>query len=158
MSEALDGIWFPIANNHRLYDPINDQPADGIQPISNPLETMPGKSGRNRKPPIRFPVSNKRYLHNPITDQRVRSRDSSRIRSSAIAMFDISADRIANNGKPSDSFHVRRFSDRADAERYLDELVVRFKGNKGRDEQGERWSIREVGTVTRYSIGAQNGR
>jgi hypothetical protein len=56
MSEALEGIWFPIANKHHLYDPINDQPADGIQPISNPHETMPGKSGRNRKPRIRFPV------------------------------------------------------------------------------------------------------
>jgi hypothetical protein len=72
-----------------------------------------------------------------------------------IAMFDISADRILNNGKPSDSFHVRRFSDRAAAERNLDELVVRFKGSRGRDEQGERWSIREARVVTRYSIGAQ---
>ena len=69
-------------------------------------------------------------------------------------MFDISADRIANNRKTGD-FHVRRFSDRADAERYLDELVVRFKGNKARDEQGERWSICEAGVVTRYAIGAQ---
>jgi hypothetical protein len=69
--------------------------------------------------------------------------------------FDISADRIANNRKPGDSFHVRRFSDRADAERYLDELVVRFKGNKARDEQGERWSICEAGVVTRYAIDAQ---
>jgi hypothetical protein len=73
-------------------------------------------------------------------------------------MFDISADRIANNGKPGYSFHVRRFSDRAAAERYLDELVVRFRGNKYGDEQGERWSIREAGVVTRYSIGARNGR
>ena len=70
-------------------------------------------------------------------------------------IFDIRADRIANNRKPGDSFHVRRFSDRADAERYLDELVVRFKGNKARDEQGERWSICEAGVVTRYAIGAQ---
>jgi hypothetical protein len=68
--------------------------------------------------------------------------------------FDIIADRIADNRK-CDPFHVRRFSDRADAERYLDELVVRFTGNKGRDEQGEPWSIREAGVVTRYSIGAQ---
>jgi hypothetical protein len=70
-------------------------------------------------------------------------------------MFDISADRIANNRKPGGSFHVRRFSDRVDAEKYLDELVVRFKGDKGRDEQGERWSIREAGVVTRYSISAR---
>ena len=71
------------------------------------------------------------------------------------AIFDIIAERIADHRKPGDPFHVRRFSDRADAERYLDELVVRFTGNKGRDEQGERWSIREAGVVTRYSIGAQ---
>jgi hypothetical protein len=68
-------------------------------------------------------------------------------------IFDISADRIANNRKPDDSFRVRRFSNRAAAERYLDGLVVRFKGNKARDEQGERWSICEVGVVTRYAIG-----
>jgi hypothetical protein len=71
------------------------------------------------------------------------------------AIFDIIAERIADHRKPGDPFHVRRFSDRADAERYLDELVVRFTGNKGRDEQGERWSIREAGVVTRYSIGTQ---
>jgi hypothetical protein len=64
---------------------------------------------------------------------------------------DIIAERIADNRK-CDPFHVRRFCDRADAERYLDELVVRFTGNKGRDEKGERWSIREAGVVTRYSI------
>jgi hypothetical protein len=69
-------------------------------------------------------------------------------------IFDISA-RIANNGKPGGSFHVRRFSDRADAERYLDDLVVRFDGIKARDEQGERWSICEAGIVTRYAIGAR---
>ena len=71
------------------------------------------------------------------------------------ALFDIIAERIANNRQPGDSFHVRRFSDRADAERYLDELVVRFKGSKARDEQGERWSICEAGIVTRYAIDAQ---
>jgi hypothetical protein len=71
------------------------------------------------------------------------------------AIFDIIAERIADHRKLGDPFHVRRFSDRADAERYLDELVVRFTGNKGRDEQGERWSIREAGVVTRYSIGTQ---
>jgi hypothetical protein len=73
------------------------------------------------------------------------------------ALFDIIAERIANNRQPGDSFHVRRFSDRADAERYLDELVVRFKGSKARDEQGERWSICEAGVVTRYAIGVQIG-
>ena len=71
------------------------------------------------------------------------------------AIFDIIAERLADNRKLDDPFHVRRFSDRADAERYLDELVVRFKGNKARDEQGERWSICEAGVVTRYAIGAQ---
>jgi hypothetical protein len=70
-------------------------------------------------------------------------------------LFDIIAERISDNRKPGNPFHVRRFSDRADAERYLDELFLRFKGNKNRDEQGERWSIREAGVVTRYSIGAQ---
>ena len=70
-------------------------------------------------------------------------------------MFDISADKIANDRKPWGSFHVRRFSDRVDAEKYLNELVVRFKGDKGQDEQGERWSVREAGVVTRYSISAQ---
>ena len=70
-------------------------------------------------------------------------------------MFDIIAERIADNKKPGDPFHGRRFSARADAERYLDELFLRFKGNKSRDDQGERWSIREVGVVTRYSIDAQ---
>jgi hypothetical protein len=70
-------------------------------------------------------------------------------------MFDIMAERISDNRKPAEPFHVRRFSDRADAERYLDELFLRFKGNKCQDEQGEHWSIREAGVVTRYSIGAQ---
>lgn len=73
-------------------------------------------------------------------------------------MFDISADRIANNATPGQAFHVRRFSDRADAVRYLDELVARFKGNRGRDKQDERWWICEAGVVTRYTIGARNGR
>jgi hypothetical protein len=62
------------------------------------------------------------------------------------------------NKRPGDPIHVRRFFDRENAEKYLDELVVRFTGDKGRDEQGERWSIREAGTVTRYSIDAQSGR
>ena len=70
-------------------------------------------------------------------------------------MFDISADRLGNNGNPGKSVHVRRFSDRTDAVRYLDELVVRFRGNTARDEQGERWSICEAGIVTRYAIDAQ---
>ena len=67
-------------------------------------------------------------------------------------MFDISADRLGNNGNPGKSVHVRRFSDRTDAVRYLDELVVRFKGNKARDEQGERWSIREAGSPNILSV------
>jgi hypothetical protein len=61
--------------------------------------------------------------------------------------------RITEN--PATPFHVRRFSDRPDAERYLDDLVARFNGNKARDEQGERWSICEARVVTRYAIGAQ---
>ena len=63
-------------------------------------------------------------------------------------MFDIIAERIADNRKPGAPFHVRRFSDRADAERYFDELFLRFKGNKSRNEQDERWSICEAGAVT----------
>ena len=70
-------------------------------------------------------------------------------------MFDIIAERIADNRKLGDPFHVRRFSDRADAERYLDKLFLRFKGNKSRNKQGEHWSICEAGVVTRYSIDAQ---
>src|SRR5664279_1283012 len=69
MSEALEGIWFPIANNHHLHNPINDQPADNIQAKINPHETIPGKSGANRKPPIRFPIANDHQSHNPITPQ-----------------------------------------------------------------------------------------
>jgi len=73
-------------------------------------------------------------------------------------MFDISADRLGNNGNPGKSVHVRRFSDRTDAVRYLDELVVRSKGNSGRDEQEASWWIREAGVVTRYTIGVRNRR
>jgi len=73
-------------------------------------------------------------------------------------MFDISADRLGNNGNPGKSVHVRRFSDRTDAVRYLDELVVRFKGNSGRDEQEASWWIREAGVVTRNTIGVRNTR
>ena len=64
-------------------------------------------------------------------------------------MFDISQDRLGNKGNPGKSVHVRRFSQRADAVKYLDELIVRFKGNRGREEQEERWWIREAGVVTR---------
>ena len=40
-------------------------------------------------------------------------------------MFDISADRLGNTGgNPGKSVHVRRFSQRADAVKYLDELIV----------------------------------
>jgi hypothetical protein len=68
MSEALEGIWFPIATNHHLHNPINDQPADNIQATISP-QTTPGKAGGNRKPPIRFPVANDHQSHNPITAQ-----------------------------------------------------------------------------------------
>jgi hypothetical protein len=67
MSAASEGIWFPIANDHHFHNPINDQPADIIQPAINPHETIPGKSGANRKPRIRFP--NDHRPHNPINDQ-----------------------------------------------------------------------------------------
>jgi adenine specific DNA methylase Mod len=69
-------------------------------------------------------------------------------------MFQISADRLANNGRPGKSVHVRRFSDRRDAKRYLDELVVRFKGSRGWDEHQTGCWIREAGIVTRYTIDA----
>jgi hypothetical protein len=67
MSELFEGIWFPIANNHHLHNPINDQPADGIQATINPHETIPGKPGVDRKPPIRFPIANDHQPHNSIT-------------------------------------------------------------------------------------------
>jgi hypothetical protein len=69
MSAASEGIWFPIANNHRLHNLINDQPADNIQATVNPHEAIPSKSGPNRKPPIRFPIANDHQSHNPITAQ-----------------------------------------------------------------------------------------
>jgi hypothetical protein len=68
MSEAIEGIWFPIANDHHLHNPINDRPADNIQATIS-LQTLPGKSGRNRKPPVRFPVANDHHLYNPINYQ-----------------------------------------------------------------------------------------
>jgi hypothetical protein len=68
MSAASEGIWFPIANNHHLYKPINDQPADNIQATINP-QTMPGKPGANRKPPTRLSIANDHQPHNPITAQ-----------------------------------------------------------------------------------------
>ena len=67
MSEAIEGIWFPIAYNHHLHNPIIDQAADIIQPAINPHETIPGKAGGNRKPPIRFPIANDHQSHNPVT-------------------------------------------------------------------------------------------
>jgi hypothetical protein len=69
MSVAFEGIWFPIATDHHLHNPINDQPADIIQATINPYESLPGKSGRNRKPPIRFPIANNHQPYNPINDQ-----------------------------------------------------------------------------------------
>jgi hypothetical protein len=69
MSEALEGIWFPIANNHHLHNPIDDQQLpDKIQAAINP-PTVPGKPRPNRKPPIRFPVANGHHPHDPINDQ-----------------------------------------------------------------------------------------
>jgi hypothetical protein len=69
MSVASEGIWFPIANNHHLHNPINDQPADIIPATVNPHEPLPGKSGPNRKPSIRFPIANDHQPHNPINSQ-----------------------------------------------------------------------------------------
>src|ERR1019366_9727232 len=69
MSVAFEGIWFPIANDHHLHNPINDEPADNIQATVNPHEAIPSKSGPNRKPPIRFPIANDHQSHNPITAQ-----------------------------------------------------------------------------------------
>jgi hypothetical protein len=66
MSEALEGTWFPIANDHHLHNPINDQSADNIQATINP-QTIPGKPDANRKPRIWFP--NDHRPHNPINDQ-----------------------------------------------------------------------------------------
>jgi hypothetical protein len=68
MSVAFEGIWFSIADNHHLHNPINDQPADNIQAKINP-QTIPGKPSIKRKPPIRFPVANDHQSHNSITAQ-----------------------------------------------------------------------------------------
>jgi hypothetical protein len=68
MSEAREGIWFPIANNHHLHNRINDQPADNIQATTSP-QTTPDKPGANRKPPIRFSIANDHQSHNPINAQ-----------------------------------------------------------------------------------------
>jgi len=38
-------------------------------PFVNPHESLPGKPGANRKPPIRFPIANNHQPHNPINDQ-----------------------------------------------------------------------------------------
>jgi hypothetical protein len=68
MSEALEGIWFPIANNDHLHNLINDQPADIIPATVNPHEPLPGKSGPNRKPP-RLSIANHHLPHDPINSQ-----------------------------------------------------------------------------------------
>jgi hypothetical protein len=65
MSLASEGIWFPIANNHRLHN----QPADDIQPVSNQHETIPGQTNGNRKPSKPFPIANDHQPHNSIKDQ-----------------------------------------------------------------------------------------
>ena len=39
MSAASEGIWFPIANNHHLHNPITDRTAHDVQPTINPQET-----------------------------------------------------------------------------------------------------------------------
>jgi hypothetical protein len=67
MSVAFEGIWFPIANNHHLHNPINDPVADNIQATVNP-QTIPDKPGENRKPPIRFPIANDHQSNNPPAD------------------------------------------------------------------------------------------
>src|ERR1700733_12927751 len=52
MSAASEGIWFPIADNHHLHNPIDDETARDIQPAINPHETPSGKSGGNRQTSI----------------------------------------------------------------------------------------------------------
>jgi hypothetical protein len=49
-----------------------------------------------------------------------------------------------------------RFSNRADAVRYLDELVVRSEGRRSRNELDERWWKCEARLVTRYTVCARN--
>jgi hypothetical protein len=68
MSAASEGIWFPIATDHHLHNPIIDQPADNIQATINP-QTIPDKPGVNRKPRIRFPLANDHQSHDPINAQ-----------------------------------------------------------------------------------------
>ena len=63
-------------------------------------------------------------------------------------MFDISADRLGNTGKPGKSVHVRRFSQRADAVNYLDELIVRSKETVG----GMKMNRRNVGGYARPGL------
>jgi hypothetical protein len=69
MSEALEGIWFPIANNPHLHNQINDQPTNNIQAAINAHEAILGKPGVNLQPPIRFPIANDHQSHNSITAQ-----------------------------------------------------------------------------------------
>ena len=65
MSGVSEGIWFPIANNHYLHNPIIDQSADSIRPIIDHHETSSGKSiGKG------FPVANNHHLHDPINDRQ----------------------------------------------------------------------------------------
>ena len=56
-------------------------------------------------------------------------------------MFDISADRLANNKSPAGRFTSGAFL----TARYLDELVVRFEGRRRRNELDERWWTCEAG-------------
>jgi hypothetical protein len=69
MSAASEGIWFPIANNHHLHNPINDQAADNIPATINPHEAIPRKSGAYRTPPTRYPVANDLQSNKSITDK-----------------------------------------------------------------------------------------
>jgi hypothetical protein len=64
MSGVSEGIWFPIANNHYLHNPIIDQSPDSIRSIIDKHETLSGKSVGKR-----FPIANNHYLHEPINDR-----------------------------------------------------------------------------------------
>jgi hypothetical protein len=68
MSEALEGIWFPIANNHHLQNPINDQLAETIKATINP-PTVPGNPRPNRKSPIGLPIADDYQPHDPTNDR-----------------------------------------------------------------------------------------
>jgi hypothetical protein len=72
MSVASEGIWFPIANNHYLHKPINDQPADSIRSIIDKPGTLSGKPVGELFPvaDIHHPSINDRQADEPIINQQ----------------------------------------------------------------------------------------